>query len=153
MKPHPSPKNWKRAQKEAKDILSILSLVIYSAALHKHIQCFLQSLELTFKGFKQNIFSSLVSFKQIQNKRMVSPNLRQFTLASSAPTERVLQFIYLSFPYLVLILNKEETMLDGKLMSKDVWIKEFVLSTHFPFAVAKKKKSFPFVVKVIVPYI
>lgn len=51
---------------------------------------------------------------------MVSPNLRQFTLATNTPTEKVLRFIYLSFPYLVSILNKEETMLDGKPMSKDI---------------------------------
>lgn len=76
------------------------------------------------------------------------PNLRQFSLATNTPTERVLRFIYLSFPYLVLILNKEETMLDGKPMSKDIWIKEFVLSTHFPFTAAKEKVFF-FVVKVM----
>lgn len=87
--------------------------------------------------------------EQIQNKHMVSPNLRQFTLATNTPTEGVLRFIYLSFPYLVLILNKEETMLDGKPMSKDIWIKEFVLSTHFPFTAAKEKVFF-FVVKVMV---
>lgn len=69
---------------------------------------------------------------------MVSANLKQFTLATNTPTERVSWFIYLSFPYLVLILNKEETMLDGKPMNKDIWIKEFVLSTHFPSTVAKE---------------
>lgn len=104
----------------------------------KHGQCSSRARGPHSRDWSKIFLHHFWILEQIQNKPMVSPNLRQFTLATNTPTERVLRFIYLSFPYLVLILNKEETMLDGKPMSKDIWIKEFVLSTHFPSTVAKE---------------
>lgn len=109
-----------------------------NAACRKHGQCSGGAGGPHSRDWSKIFLYHFWILEQIQSKPMVSPNLRQFTLATNTPTERVLRFIYLSFPYLVLILNKEETMLDGKLMSKDIWIKEFVLSTHFPSTVAKE---------------
>jgi hypothetical protein len=62
-------------------------------------------------------------------KCMASVNLRQFTAPAKASTARAFQLVYLYFLYLVLILNKDKTFLDGKPMSKNRQISLFYLPT------------------------